>query len=89
MSEHTAFEGASSEFLVHAVEEIKKFEEYFDQHTAIIATAILFPSLVEKEDLLVGYRELLSTFRATISAGQMAAEAELITRDLSNIDPNI
>lgn len=88
MSEHTAFEGASTEYLVQAAEVIKKFEEYFDQHTAIIATAIQFPSLVEKEDLLVGYRELLSTFRATMSAGQMAAEAELITRDLSDINPD-
>lgn len=88
MSEHTAFEGASTEFLVQAAEAIKKFEEYFDQHTAFIETAILFPSLVEKEDLIVGYCELLSTFRATISAGQMAAEAELITRDMSDINPN-
>ena len=88
MPESNPYENFSTEFLAEASENISQFERYFEDHTKLIIAATLFPTIVDKGDLLAGYRELLSTFKAVIGAGAMAADAELITRDLTDIDPN-
>ena len=89
MPESNPYENFSTEFLAEASELITaQFEKYFEDHTKLVVAATLFPSIVEKEDLLIGYRELLTTFKAVVGAGAMAAEVELITRDLTDIDPN-
>ena len=88
MPESNPYENFSTEFLAEASEMTTQFEKYFEDHAKLVVAATLFPSIVEKEDLLIGYRELLTTFKAVIGAGAMAADAELITRDLTDIDPN-
>ena len=88
MPESNPYENFSTEFLAEASESTTQFEKYFEDHTKFIIAATLFPSIVEKEDLLIAYRELLTTFKAVVGAGAMAADAELITRDLTDIDPN-
>ena len=88
MPESNPYENFSTEFLAEASESTTQFEKYFEDHTKLVVAATLFPSIVEKEDLLIGYRELLTTFKAVVGAGAMAAEVELITRDLTDIDPN-
>ena len=86
MPESNPYENFSTEFL--GEESMTQFEKYFEDHTKFVVAATLFPSIVEKEDLLIGYRELLTTFKAVVGAGAMAVDAELITRDLTDIDPN-
>lgn len=88
MPESNPYENFSTEFLAEASEITTQFEKYFEDHTKLVVAATLFPSIVDKEDLLIGYRELLTTFKAVVGAGAMAAEVELITRDLTDIDPN-
>ena len=88
MPESNPCENFSTEFLAEASETTTQFEKYFEDHTKLVVAATLFPSIVEKEDLLIGYRELLTTFKAVVGAGAMAVDAELITRDLTDIDPN-
>ena len=88
MPESNPYENFSTEFLAEASETTTQFEKYFEDHTKLVVAATLFPSIVEKEDLLIGYRELLTTFKAVVGAEAMAVDAELITRDLTDIDPN-
>ena len=88
MPESNPYENFSTEFLAEASESTTQFEKYFEDHTKLIIAATLFPTIVDKGDLLAGYRELLSTFKAVVGAGAMAVDAELITRDLTDIDPN-
>ena len=88
MPESNPYENFSTEFLAEASESTTQFEKYFEDHTKLVVAATLFPYIVEKEDLLIGYRELLTTFKAVVGAGAMAVDAELITRDLTDIDPN-
>ena len=85
-NEKNLFTDQDTEVLASAAEAIDTFRSEFLADHYLFATAALLP-IFTKEDVLLAYKELLATFEAVIAAGQMAAETELITRDLTDINP--
>lgn len=83
MSEMNPFENVDTEFLVQANPYIAEFQKMLDNHRLIINASFAFT----KAEIVEAYTSLLNTFDLTMSAGQMAMETELITRDLTDIDP--
>ena len=88
MPESNPYENFSTEFLAEASESMTQFEKYFEDHTKFLIPATLFQYKKKKKKQLNGNRELLTTFKAVVGAGAMAADAELITRALTDIDTN-
>lgn len=84
MSNKTPFEKFDTDYLADAGQATQQFEAILAYHKMFIVTSPLF----SREEILTSYGELLNLFESVVTAGQMALEAELITRDLTDIDPD-
>ena len=84
MSKEAPFEKFDTDYLAESGQATKQFEAIFAYHKMFIVTSPLF----SREEILTAYGELLNLFESVVTAGQMAVEAELITRDLTDIDPD-
>lgn len=84
MSNEAPFEKFDTEYLASAGQATQQFQELFAHHKQFILSSPLF----SREEILTGYVELLELFEAVVTAGQMAVETELITRDLTDINPD-